>query len=134
MSHVTDVEVEVLDLDCLTKAAEECGCELVQAENFRYYAGNLEPCSYVIRDKAGKAQYEIGVVETDQMRAGKRVYGLKIDNYNNVGGLGEKVGMDASKLTQRYALNVAKKQLRREGRTFRERTLADGRIQLVAQA
>ncbi len=151
MSHVTTVDLEIRDLDCLAAAAKELGLELVRdAKNYKWYGEfvgdyndpaikelgitpeNHGKCDHKLRVVgAGSDTYEIGLVKHgdsyrvlfDFWRGG---YGLM----QRISKAGER-GQDCSKLKQAYALEVAKKELRRQGKRFRE-VRQDGKVKLVA--
>lgn len=128
MSHITEVKTEIKDINQLSNAATQCGCELIPATTFKYFAGNTESCEFLIRDREGKATYEIGIVR-DEKTGG---YSLKLDSFQNMGGLADKVGYNADTLLQRYSLMVAQKTLRAQGFAIQEKVLEDGTVQLRA--
>lgn len=127
MSHITEVKTEVKDINLLSQAARECGCELVPATEFKYYRGQKSPCEFLIRDQEGKAEYEIGIVRDE-----KGGYSLKLDNFENMGGLADKVGYSANTLLQKYGINVAQKALRSQGYAIQQKVLEDGTVQMRA--
>lgn len=152
MSHVTTVDLEVKDLDCLAKAAEFLGLELVRdVKTYKWWgrfvgdyndpaikAMGLTPenhgkCEHKLRVKgAGSETYEIGLVMVNGS------WRLLYDFYAGGQGLMEKIsrigarGKDCELLVQEYAAEVAKKQLRRKGLRFIERR-ENGKIKLTAQ-
>lgn len=130
MSHITTATgVVINDLDCLKKAAESCGCMFkAEQKTFKTFAGNQGKCEAAIVHPDKAVQYEIGV-----NRNADGTYRLDVDNWNNMGGLGQYVGRDAGKLLQHYTAMVAKKQLKKQGYRFKaDRYTEEGCLQLVA--
>lgn len=113
MSHITTVDVAVVDLDALELACEDCGVKFVRnAKRFVYYAGNTEPCDHLIR--GGDGMYEVGVVAADD------VYRLKCDNYAGGNGMVQLVGQNCGKLLTSYGRRVTMQKANAMGRPFRE--------------
>lgn len=152
MSHVTTVDLEVKDLDCLEKAAKLLGLELVRdVTTYKWYgrfvgdyndpaikAMGLTPenhgkCTHKLRVVGADAHtYEIGLVQVNGS------WRLLYDFYAGGHGLMEKIsrggrsGKDCDKLVQEYAAEVAKKQLRKKGLRFTENR-ENGRVKIIAQ-
>lgn len=130
MSHIATVEVEFRDMDALAKACTKCGVELRQEQKtFRWYNGQVTPCDAAIVHPNAKA-YEIGVHKTDtglkiQFDPFMRGYGMQdaVAFEDDIKGLG--------KLQQAYAVEVARKQAKRQGFSVRETVQADGRVKLT---
>lgn len=154
MSHVTTVELEVRDLDCLAEAAKELGLELVRgASNYKWYgqfAGDYNDPAIkalgITPDNHGKCEHKLRVVGADSkcyeigLVKINGSYRLLFDFFGGGYGLMEKIssvgrrGQDCNKLKQAYALAVAKKELRRQGKRYQEVREKDGSIRLLAKA
>ena len=130
MSHIATVEIEFRDMDALSKACIKCGVELrTEQKQFRWYNGRISQCDAAIVHPNAKA-YEIGVHKTETgMRLEydpfMRGYGMQdaVAFEDNIQGLG--------RLQQAYAVEVARKQAKRQGFSVREQVQADGRIKLT---
>jgi hypothetical protein len=143
MSHVVDLEIEVKDLECLAKAAQRLGLELVKDQKtFRWYmthmgdfplpAGftkeDMGHCDHVMRIPGDNKAYEIGVCKR---RDGKQGFTLLWDFWQGGYGLQEKIGKDGGLLKQGYAAEVAKKQMLRAGYKFTETKDQQGNVMLT---
>jgi hypothetical protein len=119
MSHVSKIELEVNDLDTLKAACKRLGLEFIDGQKtYAWYgrfmrdyplpdgisADDLGKCDHAIRVPG--AEYEIGIVKKN----GK--YTLLWDFWQS-GGLEKKLGKNAGKLKQAYAVE----RVRREART-----------------
>jgi hypothetical protein len=101
MSHQAELEIEILSLDCLEKASDEIGMELVRdAKSYKTYAGK-QKCDHLIRVKGNSKAFEIGVMETHKDR-----YSLMTDFFMRGHGLQDVVGDRACKLNQAYTAAV----------------------------
>ena len=130
MSHIATVEVEFRDMDALAKACVKCGVELRQDQKtFRWYNNKVSACDAAIVHPNARA-YQIGVHKTDT--------GLRIELDPFMGGYGmqdavafqdNKQGL--GKLQQAYAIEVARKQAKKQGFSVREQVQADGRVKLT---
>jgi hypothetical protein len=149
MSHVTTIDLEVLDLSALTAACRRLGLELVRDQNhYRWYgrsvghaplpqgfnAEDLGQCDHAIRVRDLKEGvnhsdvYEIGVA---RRRDGRNGYVLLYDAWNDGCGMGRYVkDAQCSALKQAYALVVASRQAQRQGFQVQELARQDGSIQL----
>ena len=142
MSHVTDLNLHVKDLECLKKSGEELGMELVKVPQFKWFgthvgdyplpAGfkkeDMGKCEYALRIKGNPNAYEVGVCKR---RDGKEGYALLWDFWAGGKGLQAAIGNDGSKLKQSYAAQVAKKhvlQLGRQGFRMVQYRKPDGTI------
>ena len=148
MSHVTEIKVEILDLESLAKAAERCGCELItNKKTYHWYgysvgdyplpkgfkAEDLGHCDHAIRVQGGKEgyTYEIGVCKR---RDGKEGYTLLIDFFAGGHGLIEKIGgNDAAALTDWYSAEAAASLLEQEGFSCSLVKSASGEIEVEAR-
>jgi hypothetical protein len=143
MSHVATIEIEIRDLDALDAAARSLGLELVRGQTtYKWYgrhvgdyplpAGftreDLGRCDHAIRVPGNNQAYEIGVVKR---RDGRPGYVLLWDFWRGGYGLVEKVGENANRLKQAYAIEAAKRAAWRAGhRVLGEIRKADGTIVL----
>lgn len=141
MSHIAEVEVQILDLDCLDAACKRLGnVELVRNQQSYKWWGysvdeppegftkeDLGKCDHAIRVKGNADAYEVGIVRSRQ-GAG---YVLHWDFFAGGYGLQDAVGDNCKKLKQAYAIEVAKKAARRQGLTVREQKQKDGSVRLV---
>ena len=127
MSHVAQVELQIMDLDALGEACTELGLELrLGQKQFRWWgrsvgdyalpegfkASELGKCEHAISIPDDNKAYEIGVVPR---RDGKPGYALLWDFFAGGYGMEAKVGKDACKLKQAYSAAVATKHYRRLG-------------------
>lgn len=146
MSHIVTLKTKFLDLDALKQACPDLGLEF--RENQRTYnwfgksvgdyplpAGftkeDLGKCNHAIAVKdASSNTYEIGVVANKNGEG----YTLLWDFWQGGYGLEAKVGKNASKLVQGYKVEVAIKELRRQGRRVRKTYTDSGDVVLRAQA
>lgn len=130
MSHIATVEVEFRDMDALAKACVKCGVELRQDQKtFRWYNSKVSPCDAAIVHPNAKA-YEIGVHKTE---TGLRI---QFDPFMSGYGMQDAVAFEddiegLGKLQQAYAVEVARKQAKRQGFSVREQVQADGRVKLT---
>lgn len=138
MSHIATVEIEFRDMDALAKACQRCGVELrTEQKTFRWYNDKVDACDAAIVHPS-KFAFEVGVHKTE---TGFR---LSYDPHNRGKKYGSHTGpgmQDAiafeddirgiGKLQQAYAVEVARKQAKRQGFSVREQVQADGRIKLT---
>lgn len=143
MSHVVTIDIEIRDLDALDAAAKSLGLELVRGQTtYRWYGRHvgdyplpdglshedLGRCEHVLRIPGNAEAYEIGVV---RRRDGRPGYTLLWDFWQGGYGLQEKVGANADRLKQAYALETAKRAAWRAGhRIVGEIRKADGTVVL----
>jgi hypothetical protein len=124
MSHVVDMDLDIFDLDCLEKAANELGLVLRRGQTkykwFGRWVGDYKLPKGVSKEDLGKCDhaltipgdskaYEVGVVRKDNK------YVLLWDFWNGGYGLQAKVGKEGGLLRQQYTAKVAVKELRRAG-------------------
>ena len=143
MSHVVDLQIEVLDLASLQVAAKKLGLEWLNQETFRWYgkfmgdalipkgftASDYGKCLHAIGIPGNSRAYQVGVVRNPNGRG----FTLLYDAWSGGFGLEAKIGKDASKLRQRYAAEVAIKNARRQGFRVTEQAGTDGKIKLVCR-
>jgi hypothetical protein len=117
-------------MDALAKACVKCGVELRQDQKtFRWYNSKVSPCDAAIVHPNAKA-YEIGVHKTE---TGLRI---QFDPFMSGYGMQDAVAFEddiegLGKLQQAYAVEVARKQAKRQGFSVREQVQADGRVKLT---
>jgi hypothetical protein len=146
MSHVASIEIEVRDLEALKAACRTLGLEFVADQRtYRWYGRHvgdyplpqgftvedLGRCDHAIRVPGNSLAYEIGVT---RRRDGRPGYVLLWDFWRGGYGLEERVGKDACKLKQAYAVEAAKRAAQRAGQRFLgQSTKADGTVVLRFQ-
>jgi len=140
------MEIEVKDLDALTKTCQELGLELVQGQKTYKWWGHsvgdyplpdgfkeedLGKCDHAIRvpqthPAYQRGSYEVGVVKRRDGRAG---FQLLWDFYSGGYGLEAAVGKNGDLLKQGYQVNIAKKKSPPGYRLVQSR-LPNGHVQL----
>jgi hypothetical protein len=156
MSHIAQVDVQIMDLDALAAACRRLGLELVRGQQtYRWYGESvgdfplpegfatedLGRCEHAIRlTEESRAARGIGIRKHDpyeigicRRRDGKPGYALLWDFFKGGYGLQTHVGEDCKKLRQMYALETAKRQAIRSGFRVTERAEAGGKFRLVLQ-
>ncbi len=121
MSHIAKIELEINDLETLKKACERLGLEFIENQKtYQWYGtwvgdsempegitvNDLGKCDHAIRVPG--AQYEIGIVSKG------RKYTLLWDFWHQ-GGLEQKLGKNAGRLKQAYAVERVRKEARLKG-------------------
>lgn len=147
MSHVCEIDLHIKDLDALKAACRVLGLEFREGQQtYKWFGAFVEgydprDTSYnyeVDRDTYGKCDhavavpdnaraYELGIVR----RADGKGYALNYDPFANGYGLEAIIGKNAAKLRQTYAVEVAKKQARKQGFRVQERVQANGKVRLI---
>ena len=142
MSHVATIKAEIHNLKCLKKACKRLGLQWMEnQQTYEWYGqhmgdypipdgmkvSDLGHCLHAI--KVPGARYEIGVIK-DPMN--KKNYKLIWDSWQS-GGLEEKVGKDAWKLSQALTIEQGKYAAKLKGMSFKEVKM-DDRIRLVVYA
>jgi hypothetical protein len=152
MSHVTDVKLKIRDLDALKAAAEECGLELREDQKtfawWGNFVGDSNQYGEMTPDKMGKCDHALRIPGTNPRNgsagpweigvfksADGDGYGLAFDTYGGAGRqLLDKVGPNADKLRQAYAVNVAEakalKDLSRHGWRATREKLPTGQVRI----
>jgi len=105
MSHITQIDLKIQDLDALQKACQRLGFEFLNHKEYRSFYG-YQKCEHVIRVPG--AQFEIGVNTLDGVST------LHWDSWSE-GGLTKAVGKNAGILKQAYAAALTIKAARRAG-------------------
>lgn len=127
MSHITEIKLEIKDLEALKSATRELELDFNEGQTSHlYYAGQRNKCDHAISVPGSKSAYEIGVVANPN-----GTYKLNWDSFGGGNGLVAKVGQDANRLKQEYAAAVTEKQLRRQGYRVKRQNV-DGKLRLVA--
>lgn len=128
MSHISEIQTVIRDLDALASAAKELGLELMRGQqSFRGYEGRRYGCLHALRlEGARQGAYEVGVVPASEDGGG---YKLLWDKFQD--DLPVRLGEDGERLQQAYAAAVTLKQVNAEGYRVMERSVrADGTILL----
>ncbi len=140
MSHVTQIELKVKDLEALKAACKRLGLEFVENQTtYRWYGRfvgdyplpeglkqeDLGKCTHAI--KVPGASYEIGVVNRHNGS-----HELLWDFWHQ-GGLERVLGKGGGKLKQAYALEAAKTAARRAGYSCFEKVEEDQTVTLTMQ-
>ena len=136
MSHISSIELVIHSLEDLKDACHKLGFQFMENQKtFKWYGrwvgdtplpenitiDDLGKCNHAIQVPGCK--YEIGVVRRDNH------YILLCDYYHE-GGLIEKIGHNAGKLKQAYAISRVRKDAIRKGYRVREKTMDQG-VRLV---
>lgn len=121
------MELEINDLDCLEKAVQQLGLELVRGQtHYKWFgrsvgdypmpvgfkASDLGKCEHAIRIPGNSNAYEIGVVKRKDGRPG---YQLLWDFWQGGYGMQEKVGTNGDKLKQHYTAQYSMKSWQKKG-------------------
>ncbi len=123
MSHITEIAVEISDLNALDQACKDLGVKLMKNQKtFRHFASQSGKCEHAISLPNNNKAYEIGVVKNGTK------FGLKWDEWAGGYGMVEKVGTGAMKLVDHYGAEVAKKQLSRQGYRISQSIGAQGQV------
>lgn len=142
MSHVSEISIEIKDLNALEEACKDLGLELARGQKTYKWFGrsvgdyptpagvktsDLGKCDHAIRIPGNKTSYEIGVVRS---KVDAKAYNLLWDFWAGGYGMQEKVGKDATKLIDHYGAQVAKKQLKRQGYRINQTIGQQGQVVL----
>jgi hypothetical protein len=116
--------VKILDLECLKAAAEALGMEFRENQKTHkaYFQGH---CDHAIGIPGSSQAYEVGVKKVKDGEG----YSLVADSWGGGNGLIAKVGENAGKLHQEYAVQVAQRALPRGFRATRTMS-QDGKVVL----
>lgn len=128
MSHIKKIELEINDLDALQKAASNLGLTFnYGARDFKWYRDQRNKCEHSISVPNSPKSYEVGISKKGDK------YELSFDPYMGGYGLMAIIGSDCSRLHQEYSVEVAIKQLYRQGKRVERQQNANGTIRLVAR-
>jgi hypothetical protein len=114
MSHVTTVAVEFKDVGALEIAARKLGARFEREETVRFMDGNTVTGPSV---RLSGWQYPVVLKDTK----------LHMDNYEGRWGN----PADLNRLKQAYAVEVTRKQARKQGFRVKESLASDGTVKLV---
>jgi hypothetical protein len=124
MSHITQIALEINDLNSLQTAVKALGLNFNEGQKqHKYFANQRGTCDHAISVPGNKEAYEIGVVQDGSN------YKLQWDSFAGGKGLVQYVGQGANKLKQEYAVSVAEKQARRDGYRVKRENVG-GKIRL----
>ena len=116
MSHLSKIELEVKDLETLSKACRRMGLDLIKGQDrFRWFGQDAD-CDHAI--KVPGADYEIGVVRTNGR------YELQCDFFDR--NIEKAIGPNAGLLKQAYAVEKARTEARRKGYSVMEKQTEAG--------
>lgn len=116
MSHLATIQLEVTDLDSLSKACQQIGLNLIQGKTtFKWFNGDSE-CQHAI--EVPGASYEIGLVLSDNK------YELQTDFFDK--GIEKAIGKNGKLLKQRYAVERTKSEAKRKGYRVIEKQTDNG--------
>jgi hypothetical protein len=116
MSHISKIELQVIDLTILGTACARLGLELLKSKkSFRWY-GKDAPCAHAIR--VPQADYEIGVIDRDGS------FELNCDFYDR--NLERIIGKNGGLLKQAYAVEKTMIEARRKGYSVLEHKTENG--------
>ena len=121
MSHFTEIQSQIRDLEALNDACRELGLELAYDTEARGYAGQSRTGDAVIKLQG---PYDIAL---NQQPDG--TYALTTDWWN--GYVEKEVGVSYSKLFQLYGVHKAQREARRKGFVTNRKTLPNGAIKLT---
>lgn len=137
MSHISKLEITILDLESLEKAAKNLGGKLIKNQKSYTWYGqwvgdtpmpegltveDLGKCDHTI--SFPNARYEVGVVKNKKGQG----YSLQFDYFSS-GGLGRIIGNKGEKLKQQYTKEVTKKVAQMKGYKVQE-TEEENKIKL----
>lgn len=127
MSHITEIKVNIQNLEALKKACDAIGLQFVENKTqHKYFAGSMAKCDHVIRLKDNPNAYEIGVIKNSD-----GTYKLNWDVFSGGKGMVDAVGgKNAEKLLQHYSVEQAAMALARKGFRVNRKTLQNGSIVL----
>jgi len=116
MSHIAKIELEVTDLDSLSKACRQIGLNLVRGKtSFKWYNGNGD-CDHAI--EVPGASYEIGLVLKEDK------YELQTDFWDK--GIESAIGKNGGLLKQRYAVERTRSEALKKGYRVIEKQTDNG--------
>ena len=120
MSHFTEIQTEVRDIEALRAACFEMGVALLENAEARGYGRNRRHGEYVIRLRG---PYDIALNRTPG-----GAFHLATDWWR--GHVEKEVGKNCGRLLQLYGVHKATLEARRRGYAVRRRQLQDGSIKL----
>ena len=118
MSHIARIELEVTDLESLSKACHEIGLNLVKGKTtFKWFNGDGK-CNHAI--EVPGASYEIGLIKVEKDKG----YILQTDFFDK--GIEKAIGKNGGLLKQRYAIQRTKTEAKRKGYRVIEKQTDNG--------
>ncbi len=118
MSHLSRIELQVTDLESLSKACRQIGLNLMRGKNtFKWFNGNGK-CEHAITVPG--ADYEIGLVSNEEDGG----YELQTDYWDK--GMEAAIGKNGGLLKQRYAVERTKTEAIRKGYRVIEKKTDNG--------
>lgn len=140
MSHITNVAVEIRDLDALIAAAADCGLEFRKDQKTHRWYGryvgdwplpdgvavaDLGKCDHALHVVGNDKAYEIGVRQSGEQ------WLLQYDFWSGGYGLEKHVGKKCQKLAQRYNYHASINRATELGYSLSNETvLEDGTVEL----
>jgi hypothetical protein len=116
MSHIAKIELEVTDLDSLSKACDQIGLNLIQGKTtFKWFKGDGNCDHAIIVPGAG---YEIGLVLKENK------YELQTDFWDK--GIAAAIGKNGGLLKQRYTVERTLSEALRKGYRVIEKQTDNG--------
>ena len=121
MSHFTEIETQIKDIEALRSACQELGLSLLQNAEARGYYENKTQGDFVIKLNG---PYDIALNKQPN-----GTYGLTADLWN--GHVEQEVGQGYGKLLQLYGVHKTTFEARKKGLSVLRRQKRDGSIKLV---
>lgn len=118
MSHLSKIELQVTDLESLSKACRQMSLTLIRGKKtFKWFNGDGE-CEHAIT--IPNADYEIGLIKGETPGA----YELQTDYWDK--GIEAAIGKNGGLLKQRYAVERTKTEATRKGYRVIEKKTDNG--------
>jgi len=121
MSHFTEIETQIKDIEALRSACQELGLSLLQNAEARGYYENKTKGDFVIKLNG---PYDIALNKQPN-----GTYGLTADLWN--GHVEQEVGQGYGKLLQLYGVHKTTFEARKKGLSVLRRQQQNGAIKLV---
>ncbi len=121
MSHFTNIQTQIKDIEALREACRELGLELLQNAEARGYGSTRQRGELVIRLKG---PYDVAL-----NRQSDGTYGLSTDWWD--GHVEKEVGTNYGRLLQLYAVHKAAREARKRGLSVQRALRTDGSIKLT---
>ena len=121
MSHFTEIETQIKDIEALRSACQELGLSLLQNAEARGYYENKTKGDFVIKLNG---PYDIAI-----NKQADGTYGLTADLWN--GHVENEVGQGYGKLLQLYGVHKTTLEARKKGLSVLRRQKQDGSIKLI---
>ena len=116
MSHIAKIELEVTDLDSLSKACQHIGLNLIRGKTtFKWFNGNSK-CDHAI--EIPDVSYEIGLVYKENK------YELQTDFWDK--GIEAAIGKNGGLLKQRYTVECTRHEAAKKGYRVIEKQTDNG--------